>query len=760
MESWNSGNYNASLNDCFNNLTLREAEINNLLSENIEASERSQLLNLNKLTTQQCNTSTANLLGNGFHSNQASGSNTFMNLLGNTNHMNNTLFENSVLNPQNNNNNTSYNYHGSSLHNESSNGYHNNLSSKHMMSNNGNVHNSNLSSDDSTMCKLHSQYFSQFCITCNKLVCPLCTRNEHAYHNIESLKDTFEKTKINVMLTRTGAIELMKSLNKSKYEVESIEKHLSFNSVKQKKLITETARILHVQVQNMEEKALKEVESIEKSKLEILQKQSGTIEATCVDVEKILSDLQNILNVNNLTVKLFSDYQKCQNKLASLRKLDCYHANEDSDLSFSPKNDHLVTVGEVVSSVLAKNCEVAREGGNSCHAICGALLYFVVHVKDHLGNPKSNYNLSKFVATVSGPKENQDFRCTLQKSPNLNNVILFNFKLLQEGKHLIRVRCRGVDVGNSPYVIQARRAVEYKRRVGKVMLGGEGELDGMLCRPWGITTDHTGHIIVADRSNHRIQVFSSEGIFSHKFGRLGSDVGLLNRPAGVAVDDRRNIIVADKDNHRVQVFTFEGRFVLQFGGHGSRPGQFNYPWDVAVNKDGSRIVVTDTRNHRIQMFDGNGRFITKYGFDTSCDRRRYFDAPRGVAWLSDGRVAVTDFNLHRVVIVEPNMQQARFIGGEGGNYLQFRRPQGIAVDQHGNIVVSDSRNSRVQVFTDPGTQLVTVFDRVTMTNPQQNMVAMDTQQPLQAMDRPAGVAVSPNGEIIVIDFGNSRVVSF
>ena len=75
-------------------------------------------------------------------------------------------------------------------------------------------------------------------------------------------------------------------------------------------------------------------------------------------------------------------------------------------------------------------------------------------------------------------------------------------------------------------------------------------------------------------------------------------------------------------------------------------------------------------------------------------------------------------------------------------------------------MVSDSRNSRVQVFTDPGTQLVTVFDRVTMTNPQQNMVAMDTQQPLQAMDRPAGVAVSPNGEIIVIDFGNSRVVSF
>ena len=30
MESWQGGNLNTSLNDCFNNLTLREAEINNV----------------------------------------------------------------------------------------------------------------------------------------------------------------------------------------------------------------------------------------------------------------------------------------------------------------------------------------------------------------------------------------------------------------------------------------------------------------------------------------------------------------------------------------------------------------------------------------------------------------------------------------------------------------------------------------------------------------------------------------------------------
>lgn len=37
-------------------------------------------------------------------------------------------------------------------------------------------------------------------------------------------------------------------------------------------------------------------------------------------------------------------------------------------------------------------------------------------------------------------------------------------------------------------------------------IGTDGEEDGQLCRPWGICCDPRGHIIVADRSNNRIQV--------------------------------------------------------------------------------------------------------------------------------------------------------------------------------------------------------------------------------------------------------------
>ena len=32
----------------------------------------------------------------------------------------------------------------------------------------------------------------------------------------------------------------------------------------------------------------------------------------------------------------------------------------------------------------------------------------------------------------------------------------------------------------------------------------------------------------------------------------------------------------------------------------------------------------------------------------------------------------------------------------------FTRPNGVAVDEEGNIIVADSRNDRVQVFTSSG----------------------------------------------------------
>jgi tripartite motif-containing protein 71 len=76
---------------------------------------------------------------------------------------------------------------------------------------------------------------------------------------------------------------------------------------------------------------------------------------------------------------------------------------------------------------------------------------------------------------------------------------------------------------------------------------------------------------------------------------------------------------------------------------------------------------------------------------------------------------------------------------------QFLRPQGVVVDQEGNIIVTDSRNHRIQVFQ-PNGNFLCKFG-APGTGPGQ-------------MDRPSGICLTPEGLVIVVDFGNNRVQIF
>lgn len=277
-----------------------------------------------------------------------------------------------------------------------------------------------------------------------------------------------------------------------------------------------------------------------------------------------------------------------------------------------------------------------------------------------------------------------------------------------------------------------------------LQFGTEGEGDGQLCRPWGVCCDRLGNIIVADRSNNRIQVFNSIGKFLYKFGSQGTGPGQFDRPAGVTVNPQGNIVVADKDNHRIQVFKIDGTFLLTFGEKGTRNGQFNYPWDVACNALG-HIVVSDTRNHRVQLFAADGTYLNKYGFEGTATMWKHFDSPRGVCFTPNGNIIVTDFNNHRLVVIDSHFMQAQFLGQEGSNFKQFLRPQGIVCDDEGNIIVADSRNNRIQVFESNGNFLW--------------KVGQAGKGPGE-MDRPSGICLSPEGHIIVVDFGNNRVQVF
>ena len=57
------------------------------------------------------------------------------------------------------------------------------------------------------------------------------------------------------------------------------------------------------------------------------------------------------------------------------------------------------------------------------------------------------------------------------------------------------------------------------------------------------------------------QVFSLGGDFRLKIGGVGRDAGRFLHPAGLCADKFGNVFVADRDNHRVQMFDKSGKFI-------------------------------------------------------------------------------------------------------------------------------------------------------------------------------------------------------
>jgi tripartite motif-containing protein 71 len=375
----------------------------------------------------------------------------------------------------------------------------------------------------------------------------------------------------------------------------------------------------------------------------------------------------------------------------------------------------------------------------------------------------------------------------------------------------VSVAVNGLPITGSPFLvsIETQRTRNAWKRIAT--FGTEGAQIGQFCRPWGVAIvrlpnkdnfDMNGIreylIAVADRSNNRIQLLklrlnsnfsktpdrtdsssslsnngyasaapnssnSSNGDVSlsvvHVFGSgPGTRPGQFDRPAGIAINvNLGHIIVADKDNHRIQVFLLtsysmsniclnifdiqvfdiSGTYLFKFGDKGSRPGQFCYPWDIDSCPQTSQILVSDTRNRRVQLFTPYGQYLWHCG--------QPLDSPRGVSFISSDKFVISDFNKHRLLIIDKTNNNGKeditpkYIGfGEGSAWGEFLRPQGVVSSGATSIFCADSRNNRISIWN----SVTQSFDYLT--------------DEVISLDRPSGLSVADN-LLVVVDFGNNRI---
>ncbi|CAL8077378.1 unnamed protein product [Orchesella dallaii] len=221
---------------------------------------------------------------------------------------------------------------------------------------------------------------------------------------------------------------------------------------------------------------------------------------------------------------------------------------------------------------------------------------------------------------------------------------------------------------------------------------------------WGLNADlQTNNIFYTDREAHDVVCVHPAGHTLFKFSqRSSSSKRLLRRPTGIAYDsEHKRLVIADKDNHRICFFTLDGQFISSFGSWGHANGELQYPWDVSVSPNGQHIAVTDSRKKRIQLFDRFGNFLNKYTIfeKNPFEYKNELDLPRGISFDETGsNLYVTDFNVNNVIHIPLDFSFHRKMVPAG----KLWRPQGIAVDWLGNVLIVDTRNHCVRQVTSQG----------------------------------------------------------
>lgn len=302
----------------------------------------------------------------------------------------------------------------------------------------------------------------------------------------------------------------------------------------------------------------------------------------------------------------------------------------------------------------------------------------------------------------------------------------------------------------------------------------------------GIAVDKKGNVYIARRDNNIISRIDLNGNMTTYVGTGSSgysgDGGKatearLNVPAGLAFDKSGNLYIADRNNHRIRkvdtrgtITTIAGTGTAGFSGDGgsATQAQINLPSGIAIDGKGN-IFFSDRSNNRIRVINSQGKIRTyagsgKIGFrgDNGPALKASIDRPFGIALDKKGNLFIADRRNNRVRKV--NTQGIiTTVAGDGGFFMlgdngpayraSVAGPTGVVVDDQGTLYIADRSNNRIRAV-DPQGMISTVVGTGQQDYNGDSEVARDTNLHL-----PFGVALNPDGKLLVIDRSNYRIRS-
>lgn len=302
--------------------------------------------------------------------------------------------------------------------------------------------------------------------------------------------------------------------------------------------------------------------------------------------------------------------------------------------------------------------------------------------------------------------------------------------------------------------------------------------------PAGITLDGLGNLYIADRINHLIRKVNSSGIITTVAGNdtagYNGDTGLatlakLNYPSDVAVDAAGNIYISDYGNNRIRkvntsgfISTIAGTGALGYSGDGglATAAQIDIPEGVAIDALGN-IYIADCGNQRIRKVNTFGIISTvagngSIGFsgDGGLAIAAQFAYPQGVSVDNIGNIYISDRLNNRIRKVDTSgiISTVAGIGtqgfsGDGGSAIgaELNYPYSTAIDTAGNLYIADHYNDRIRVVNSSGIITTIVGDGT------QGFSGDGGPANVAQLNTPDGVACDINGNVYISDTYNKRI---
>jgi sugar lactone lactonase YvrE len=311
-----------------------------------------------------------------------------------------------------------------------------------------------------------------------------------------------------------------------------------------------------------------------------------------------------------------------------------------------------------------------------------------------------------------------------------------------------------------------------------------------LAQPRTAAVAANGDVYITDTYHHQIRRLDRVGVmttiagdgYAGSSGDGGQAVeASLDTPHGVAVDNRGHVFIADSPNHRVRMVdlttgiirTVAGTGQEGFSGDGgpATAARLNRPRFLIVAPDGS-LIIADTANYRVRRVDPAGTITTiagtgqaGYSGDGGPATAARLDDPRGLALDAAGNLYVSNAegspvpSVRRIdpagVITTVAGGRPKGFAGDGGPATEARlnEPRSIAI-WRSTLYIADSMNNRIRAV-----DLTSGVIRTVAGTGAHGFGGDGGPAESAKLAEPRGVAVTPEGDVIVVDTGNDRLRS-